>query len=171
LDGRVLSRLGGLAGGAVALYVFEAMLPSPMPWARIGLSNTFVLITLFAFGLRQALLVNLVRVIAGNLLLGIFFSPAFVLSFGGSFTAVFLMGFLWQRFVPPLSVIGVSCLGAVVNNTVQIVLFTLLLTRSIIAGPVLGGFVLLGVAVGVLTGFIAARIIEKLRLETNLHLG
>ena len=35
----------------------------------------------------------------------------------------------------------------------------------------LGGFILLGVGVGVLTGFIAARVVEKLQLESHLHVG
>lgn len=171
MDGRSIAKLGVLSSGAVAIYVFEAMLPSPIPWAKIGLSNTFVLIVLFAFGLRHALVVNLVRVVAGNLLLGVLFSPAFVLSLGGSVTAVLVMGLLWHLFAPPLSAIGISCLGAVTNNIVQVILFTLLLTRSVIAGPMLGGFILLGVGVGVVTGFIAARIVEKLQLESHLHVG
>ena len=73
-----LSRLGLLAAAAVAAYVFESLLPSPVPWARIGLSNVFVVTALFAFGTSDAFLVNLVRVIAGNLLMGFIFSPAFV---------------------------------------------------------------------------------------------
>jgi len=85
-----LSRLGLLAAAAVAAYVFESLLPSPVPWARIGLSNVFVITALFAFGARDALLVNLIRVIAGNFLMGFMFSPAFVFSLAGSTNIVLL---------------------------------------------------------------------------------
>ncbi len=171
MKGRTLAKMGMLAGGAVALYVFEAMLPSPVPWARIGLSNIFVIVALFVFGLRYALVVNLVRVLAGNLLLGILLSPGFLLSLTGSFVAIGIMGLMRLTLVPPLSVIGVSCLGAVSNNVTQVCIFAFLLARSLLVGPMLGTFILLGVGVGVVTGFVSARIVDKLQLERQSLLG
>ena len=79
MDAKRLSRIGVLSACAVAAYVFESFIPVPVPWARIGLSNIVVVITLFGFGLREALLVTLVRIVAGNLLLGVMMSPSFVM--------------------------------------------------------------------------------------------
>jgi heptaprenyl diphosphate synthase len=171
MDARRLARLGLLSAGGVAAYVFESLLPVPLPWARVGLSNIFVLITLFGFGFRDAFLVAAVRVIAGNLLLGILMSPAFVLSIGGSMVALAVMGLAKWKFVPPLSIVGTSCLGAVVNNVVQLLLFMILLSGAEVVGSMLGGFILLGVGVGFVTGFIAARILSKVVLARNQALG
>jgi heptaprenyl diphosphate synthase len=171
MSGRRLAVLGLISAGAVAAYVFESLLPTPIPWARVGLSNVFVIISLFGFGFRDALMVNLARVIAGNLLLGIIFSPGFVFSLGGSMSALVAMALVRWKLVPPLSVIGASCLGAVVNNVVQVVLFTLVLSWSDIVGGLLGGFILLGVGVGFITGFIASRILTKVVLARTGSLG
>jgi heptaprenyl diphosphate synthase len=166
-----LSRLGVLAAGAVGTYVFESLLPMPVPWARVGLSNVFVVISLFWFGFADALLVNLVRVGAGGLLMGIVFSPAFVFSLGGSTAAVVIMGLTRWKLVPPFSVVGTSCLGAVANNSVQVVLFTVVLSWSRVARDLLGGFILLGVVVGLVTGLIASAVLRKVGLESKRGVG
>jgi heptaprenyl diphosphate synthase len=166
-----LSRLGLLAAGAVGTYVFESLLPMPIPWARVGLSNVFVVLSLFWFGLGDAFLVNLVRVGAGGLLLGIIFSPAFVFSLGGSTVAVLIMGLARWRLVPPFSIIGTSCLGAVANNVVQVLLFTFVLSWPGVARDLVGVFVLLGVIVGFLTGLIASGVLRKVGLESTRGVG
>jgi heptaprenyl diphosphate synthase len=162
----LLSRLGLLSAAAVAAYVFESLLPSPVPWARIGLSNVFVVVTLFALGARNALIVNLVRVIAGNFLMGFMFSPAFVFSLAGSTAALGVMALIRWRLVPPLSVIGTSCLGAAANNAVQVIVFTFLFTASGVARGLMGSFILLGTGVGLITGLVATAILSRVRLET-----
>jgi heptaprenyl diphosphate synthase len=171
MDSKRLARLGLLSAGAAATYVFESFLPMPLPWARIGLSNVFILAALFGFGFRDALLVALVRVVVGNLLLGIILSPAFILSLGGSMAAVAVMGLVRWRLVPPLSIIGASCLGAVVNNAVQLLIFLSLFSWSQVVGSMLGGFILLGVGVGFVTGLIALGILDKVVLARNRALG
>jgi heptaprenyl diphosphate synthase len=166
VNARHLSRLGLLAASAVAAYVFETLLPSPVPWARIGLSNVFVVTTLFAFGLKDAFIVNLIRVLAGNFLVGFMFSPAFIFSLAGSTSALMVMALVRWRSVPPLSVVGTSCLGATSNNIIQVGLFTFLFSASGLPGHLLGGFVLLGTGVGFFTGLVAAGILNKVVLES-----
>lgn len=160
-----LARIGVLAAAAVAAYVFESMLPMPLPFARIGLSNVFVVVALFGFGLREALLVNLVRVLAGNLLMGLALSPAFLFSLAGSMSALAMMAFLRWKAVPPLSVVGASAAGAAASNVVQVLTFTALFAGWAVPLRLLGGFILLGVGVGFVTGLIAAAVLRKVVLE------
>jgi heptaprenyl diphosphate synthase len=160
-----LSRLGVLSACAVAVYIFESLIPSPFPWAKIGLSNTLVVVALFGLGLRDALTVNITRVVAGNLILGLIGSPAFLFSLLGSTSALMVMALARWKMVPPLSVVGTSCLGAVVNNAVQASLFTVLLSWSGIVRNLIGGFILLGVGVGFVTGLIASGILKKVVLD------
>lgn len=171
MEARAVARLGLLAAGAVGAYVFESLLPMPFPWARVGLSNIFVVVSLFAFGFTDALMVNMARVIAGNLLTGILLSPAFVFSLAGSTGALVVMALIKSRLVPPLSVVGTSCAGAVINNMIQVALFTVLLSWSGIARSLLGGFILLGVGVGLVTGLIASAVLEKVGLERTTSVG
>jgi heptaprenyl diphosphate synthase len=145
--------------------MFEAFLPTPLPWARIGLSNVFVIVALFSSGFGDAFMVNAVRVVAGNLLLGLTLSPAFLLSSAGSTSALVVMAGVRWKLVPPLSVVGASCLGAVTSNAIQVVLFGILFAGWSLVTDLLGVFVLLGTGVGFVTGLISAGILQKVVLE------
>jgi heptaprenyl diphosphate synthase len=151
--------------------VFEGLLPSPFPWARIGLSNIVILVALFGLGFKAALLVNLVRIVAGNLFLGIIFSPAFLFSLVGSMSALAAMAVARWKLVPPLSVVGISCLGASLNNAVQVLVFTFLFSGSGMVKGLLGGFILLGVGVGFVTGMVAHQLLKKVVLERAEGVG
>lgn len=165
------ARLGLLAACAVAVYVFEGLLPMPLPWARLGLSNVVVVVALFAYGARFAFALNAVRIVAGNLLLGIVMSPAFVFSALGSNAALIVMAAVRRRFVPPFSVVGASMLGAVANNATQVLVFIGLFSASPIGGRLLGTFILLGLGVGCLAGVVAARVACKVGLARPNALG
>ena len=52
MDARRLTRIAVLSAAAVAAYVFESLLPVPLPFARIGLSNVCVVVALFGFSLK-----------------------------------------------------------------------------------------------------------------------
>ena len=168
--GRV-ARLGVLAACAVAVYVFEALLPRPVPWARVGLSNVVILVCLFAFGFESALIVNLVRIVAGNVLLGLVASPAFLFSAAGSTAALLAMGAVRWKLVPPLSVVGTSVIGAVVNNAVQVWIISSMFSASAAGAGLIGVFVLLGLGVGCVTGVLAARVIDKVGLARHGGVG
>ena len=168
MNAKRLSRIGVLSACAVAAYVFESFLPVPVPWARVGLSNTVVVIALFGFGFREALLVTLVRMVAGNLLLGVLMSPAFAMSMAGGVSALAVMGAVRARAVPPLSVVGASVAGAVANNAVQIFVFALLFTGGAVPRQLMGMFIVLGAAVGLVTGLLSARILKKVALDSSV---
>jgi heptaprenyl diphosphate synthase len=167
VDAKRLSRIGVLSACAVAAYVFESLIPVPVPWARVGLSNVVVVIALFGFGFREAMLVTLMRIVAGNLLLGIVMSPSFVMSLAGGLAALIVMALVGKWAVPPLSVIGASVSGAVANNAVQICVFALLFTGGGVPRQLMGTFVILGAAVGFLTGVLSAELLKKVALESS----
>ena len=163
----VLARLGLLAAAAVAAYVFEGLLPTPLPWARLGLSNVVVVLVLFGQGLGAAFAVNLVRIVAGNLLGGMLLGPAFIFSAAGSTVALLVMAGLRRALVPPLSIVGASLAGAVANNAVQVAVFAALFAPSRATANLLGAMVLAGVAVGLVTGVAAAKIVDKVGLASR----
>lgn len=77
-------RIARLAAFAIGLSLLEAAIPSPLPGIKPGLANIVTLLVLERFGLRAAIWVSLLRVVAGSLILGTFLSPSFVLSFSGA---------------------------------------------------------------------------------------
>ncbi len=81
-------RIARLAAFAIGLSVMEAVIPSPLPGIKPGLANIVTLLVLERFGLRAAVWVSLLRVVAGSLILGTFLSPSFVLSFSGAATSL-----------------------------------------------------------------------------------
>lgn len=167
MDVKRISRIGVLSACAVAAYVFESFIPVPVPWARIGISNIVVIAALFGFGMREALIITLMRIVAGNLLLGIVMSPAFVMSLAGGLAAITAMNFARVRLVPPLSIIGASVVGAVANNAVQIYVFALFFTGGGVPRHLMGAFIIIGAVVGFLTGLLSAGLLKKVALESE----
>ena len=81
-------RIAKLAAMALGLTLLEAVIPSPLPGVKPGLANIVTLVVLARFGLRTAVWVSLLRVVAGSVLLGTFLSPTFVLSFSGALASL-----------------------------------------------------------------------------------
>lgn len=115
-----VARLGMLLALATALHTFEAQLPAlPIPGAKVGLANVVSLLALFAFGLREALLIVTLRQVAGSLFIGTFLSPAFFFGLAGGLLSVFAMqGVRW--IVPKASPVTMSLVGAAAHNAGQL---------------------------------------------------
>ncbi|MBN1542166.1 Gx transporter family protein [candidate division KSB1 bacterium] len=115
---------------ALLLFLFDSAFPRPLPWLKPGLANAVTLLALYLFDLPTALLIVILRVILGNLLFGTLFSPTMLLSLGGGVAAALVMGL--SRFLRPglFSPVGLSVLGALTHNAVQLALAALLIVRS-----------------------------------------
>ena len=81
-------RIAKLAAMALGLTLLEAVIPSPLPGVKPGLANIVTLVVLARFGLRTAVWVSLLRVVAGSVLLGTFLAPTFILSFSGALASL-----------------------------------------------------------------------------------
>lgn len=116
-----VARLGMLLALATALHTFEAQLPAlPIPGAKVGLANVVSLLALYAFGLREALLIVVLRQVAGSLFLGTFLSPAFFFGMAGGVLSVIAMQTV-RWVVPKASPVSMSLVGAAAHNTGQLV--------------------------------------------------
>lgn len=95
-----------MAALAIGLSVAEAAIPSPLPGIKPGLANIITLLVLQRYGLRSAIWVSLLRVVAGSLILGTFLSPSFALSLSGallSLVALACMQLLPKRLFGPVT--------------------------------------------------------------------
>lgn len=148
---------------AVALHTFEALLPNPLPWFRIGLANILALTALYIYGLRALWIVSLARILVGSLLLGTLFSPGFLLSLSGGLSATLLMSCGYQLWQPKIGPVGVSVLGALGHVSGQLLIAWLLIIRHPSIWMLLPFFLLFALISGIVNGLAADLLIEFLR--------
>lgn len=156
-------RIAILSAYALALHGFEALLPSPIPWLRLGLANIITLTALILFGFRTAFTITLIRVVLGSLFAGTFLGPSFVLSLGGGICGTCAMGAMLgisRKFFGP---VGISLIGALFHNGAQLFLaywiFIQRIEAVIFITPVI---MLLGTLTGFINGIVSDILIKNL---------
>jgi len=112
-------RIAWLAALAITIHIAESALPSPLPGVKPGLANVITIVTLILFGWRMAIWVNLLRVLAGSLLMGTFLSPTFMLSLSGALASSIVLILLSQLPGRGCSAIGYSIAAAMTHTMAQ----------------------------------------------------
>jgi len=157
-------RIALLASYALALHGLEALIPTPIPWLRLGLSNIITVITLFFYGLRPALTVTMVRILLGSLLLGTFLGPGFFLSLSGGLAGTISMGIAAGLFPGMFSPLGISLIGAFFHNMAQLFTAYFLFVRKIDAILLVLPFLIAaGTVTGACNGFAAKYLIKEIQ--------
>lgn len=153
-----------LSAYAVGLHSIESLIPTPVPWLRLGLANIITLTTLYLYGLRAGMIVTFTRVIIRSLLAGTFLGPAFVMSLGGGVASTLVMWALIVVFRRLFGPVTVSIFGALTHNIVQLFLAHFLFVRRIeailIISPVILGA---GLVTGIFNGIVTSLIIKKIQ--------
>lgn len=148
---------------AVSLHAVETLLPTPVPWLRLGLANVMTLTALFLYGGRAAWSVSLARIAIGSLLLGRLFSPGFWLALSGAIVATTVMIALHRLAGRRLSPVGISAVGAAGHALGQIAAARLLVIQHAAIWQILPMFLFFTVFAGILTGWLAAGLLGQLR--------
>jgi len=106
---------------ASVLHVVESWfpLPLPVPGMKMGLANIVSLFVIVTFGWRDAIYVAIARVFLAGLFGGIFLGPAFSMSLSGALASTIGMMVMYHYWYPTCSLIGISIMGAVIHNVVQ----------------------------------------------------
>lgn len=157
---RQLARLGLFTSAALALFVFEQLIPRPLPWMKLGLANLAVLLALLVQGPAAALLVQLTKWLVGSLLTGSLGGPAFVIAGTaglGSWAAMALTRRWTGRLFSP---VGLSLIGAAVHQTLQLGAAGLYV-RQLGLLALLPLSLLSALVSGALIGLLAAAFLEK----------
>lgn len=150
-----IARLSLLTALALAVYALESMLPRPLPWLRIGLSNALVLTVLLAYGLGLAVSVSIIRTILGSLLIGSFLNPGFIVSISAGITSCLVMGAVFYLGKRIFGTVGISVFGALAHNLAQLsVAYALFIRRSEIF-MLIPVFLFLSIGTGIVTGIAA----------------
>lgn len=148
---------------AIALHTLEFLLPSPVPWFRLGLANIFALLALFVYDGRAAWSVTLTRVVVSSFFLGTFFSPRFFLSLSGGCLATGSMVLAKRLGGENIGPVGVSVLGAAGHTVGQLLCAWLLLVRHDGLWYLLPALLLLALVAGVINGLVADALLGSFR--------
>lgn len=118
---RKVTLLGALLALSLALAVAESMLgalvPVPIPGVKLGLANIVSMFLLCYFSLPEALIIALLRTLLASLFAG--GMTMFLYSAPGALLSTLVM-FAALRWIRPLTIVGVSMLGAVTHNVSQV---------------------------------------------------
>lgn len=118
---RKIATLGMYGAMAIALGIYESFLPDLfLPGMKLGLPNVIILLLMAYVGFKEALVVDIIRVLLVSLLRGTFLSMGGFMSLAGasaSFLVMWLVLFLSKR---KLTVYFASILGAVCHCVAQL---------------------------------------------------
>ncbi|MDZ7260664.1 MAG: Gx transporter family protein, partial [candidate division KSB1 bacterium] len=161
VNSRPLVQLALLIAMGLSLFLFESLIPRPLPWIKPGLANIATLLALYLINFRGALAVAVMRIVLGSLLLGTLFNPAFVLAFGGGLMATVAMG-LTKRYLDQFfSLFGISIIGAFFHNVTQISLASFVVVRKVEILYLLPVMLLSSLPTGFLVGFFSFLLLEN----------
>lgn len=161
-------RIAVLAAYALVLHGFEAILPMPVPWLRVGLANIITLVALLLYDFKTAMAVTIIRVTLASMFTGTFLGPSFILSLGGGIASTVAVGLVHAVARDLFGPIGLSLIGSLFHNLAQLCLAWLLFVQRI--GPILiiSPFILLiGTATGIVNGIITGVLIRQLKAENT----
>ena len=136
----------------------ESVIPVPLivPGAKLGLPNTLILLVLYSYGAREAMLVNGARIVLSGFMFGNMFS--IIYSLAGAIIS-FIVMFLVKR-VRLFPMKAVSILGGVFHNVGQIFV-AVFLVSGISVMTYLPVLLVAGVVTGLCNGILAEMIYKR----------
>ena len=153
--------LGMLTAIAMVFGYVESIIPLPIgiPGIKLGLANIVILFVIYRYGIREASLVSVARIV----LSGLMFTGMWSILYGISGTVCAIMVMSLAKFRLKLSVITVSVLGAMAHISGQMVVAGL----NVGFGPVAGyalylllASLIFGAIIGTISDILIRRVID-----------
>lgn len=154
-----LTLLGLLLAGTIVIAILESFIPSfIIPGIKLGFANILILVTLYEIGVKEAVFINLIRVLVVSLLRGTFLTMGFFMSLSGAIFSLLVMIFFY-KLLKKFSIIGVSVIGSLFHVSGQILIAIIYMNSFYVIYylPLIG---LASIITGVIVGFIAKAIIK-----------
>ncbi|MCE5256991.1 MAG: Gx transporter family protein [Spirochaetaceae bacterium] len=142
--------------GAFCFFLssIEYMLPKPLPFMRLGIANLPILLAVDILPFPWYMLLAIVKVIGMSLISGTLFSFVALFSLAGTMIAALVMWSARKLGGKYISQIGVSVLGAISSNAIQIILarYVAFGEAALLIAPV---FIAMGLLTGLALGLFA----------------
>ena len=136
------------------LSAIEYMVPKPLPFMRLGIANLPILLAADLLPLPWYVALALVKVLGMSIISGSLFSYVAIFSLAGTLSAALVMWAARKALGRLVSAVGVSVMGAIASNAVQIAIASLVVfgdAARLIAPP----FLATGLVTGILLGLFA----------------
>lgn len=158
---------GLLTSLMLVLGLVERQFPltAAIPGIKLGLANSVLLYSLYMMGVRQSVVLMLLKALMSWLIYTNM--SAMFYSLGGGALSLLAMALLFR--VDGVSVVGVSALGAVFFNVGQILVAVLMLSTPQLLLTYLPVLMVSGVATGILTGVVARMVMKHLSAMRGAH--
>ena len=165
---RKIALVGILSSIAIVLSIAESFIPSiGIPGVKIGLANIVILIVLYEIGIKEAIFVNILRVVITGLVRGTFLSMGFLMSLTGAVLSLGIM-ILFYLVFKKFSIVSVSVVGSVFHVFGQIIIAMIFLGTGYIVFyfPLIA---LSAIIAGIFVGFVARVIIKTGVIKKQLN--
>ena len=152
--------MGLLLATALILSYIESLIPFffGVPGMKLGLPNMAIVMALYMFGWKEAIVINIFRIVISGFLFGNMYGILFSLSGAViSFIAMLII-----KSTDRFSMTGTSIIGGVFHNIAQILVAAFVVKTSgiIYYMPVL---IIAGVITGFINGTIASQVMTHIR--------
>lgn len=152
LKTKKLILLSILISQALVLNLIERAIPAPIPvpGVKLGLANVISLFTIIVFGLKETILVVILRTLLGSFFAGGISS--FFYSLAGGLLSTIIMSYMYINWKSLFSIPTISVAGAIFHNIGQIIVASIVLSNIYLFYylPIL---LISGVITGVIIGF------------------
>lgn len=152
LKTKKLILLSILISQALVLNLIERAIPVPIPvpGVKLGLANVISLFTIIVFGLKETILVVILRTLLGSFFAGGISS--FFYSLAGGLLSAIIMSYMYINWKSLFSIPTISVVGAIFHNIGQIIVASIVLSNIYLFYylPIL---LISGVITGVIIGF------------------
>ncbi|MBQ8068117.1 MAG: Gx transporter family protein [Solobacterium sp.] len=157
---RRFTYLALLSAVAIALNLLESIYIGPIFGVlRLGLANIAALLALKLMGRKEMIIVNVMRVVIGNLLRGTIFSSTFWISSGGVILSSLVMLGMDKL---DSSLLFTSIIGSIAHSSGQVLIVSFLYRQAGMAAIL--PYLLLGsIPTGILIGTIAKLVLARIR--------
>lgn len=168
IDTKKLANLSLLLTIAIVMGYLESLIPFDLgiPGIKIGLANWVIVIVLYLYGIKESLLISVLRVFIVGLL---FFNFSMLLySLVGTIFAIIFMFLLKKTKI--FSVVGVSIIGGIMHNIGQWLVAYGVLQSSVLYSYlphlIIAGLVA-GMVIGLIVKFSLPRLTHLTRFINN----
>ena len=159
-----LAQLAIAISFALILSFIESRIPAfvAIPGVKVGLANIAVIFMLYRLGVKEAIVVSLIRVVLVAILFGSLVSMFY--SICGAILSLAVM--IALKRLTPLREVAVSVSGGVMHNIGQIIAASILLETNVVL-YYLPFLLLSGTIAGVVIGVISAILVKKVKINTK----
>lgn len=154
---RKISMIAVFTSLAVIVSYVESFIPIiPIPGVKLGFANIAIVLAIYLIGIKEALIIDILRILIVGFLFGSVMSIAFALTGGILSFAVMALLAKWNK----ISIVTVSICGGITHNIGQIIVAALAVQTFAIVTyvPVL---LIAGLVCGAIIGMISAIIYSR----------